>query len=925
MSNNISNVKITPRNLVRTLPESSSVISKLLSSDNPNQQKKTQTILPRLNVLSNSIKDKISRNQDIETIFPDVGICVSIITSSILCPNDMITTNLVYESPEINIPDTVRSAITDVIQTHIDKEYKLTDKLVEIVEEALFRKGAWIQLIIPEASLDDILNPKYSDGQYSLENKEGRVSGYYLGKEDELLFRSEISKKYASLEGIENLGFESRDSFVEMKFNMITKKEDNVVKTSKSFILPVITDDFSIIKSHDSVINTKKNRLFKSVMHRENISVENKDKLDKFFKKNQINYNVIDEVLKISTREDASRRSIGKPLTMKLPVDVVAPVCSINDPSNHIGYFILVDENGLVLTDIMNDTDLSAYSQIAQYPNKDASSFIDRAKKGLDGMTAPDVVLDRSEDLYMEVVEDLVKKKLNAGEFKDLVELKDATNLYKIMFLRSLKDKKTNMVFVPSELIAYYAFNYRDNGTGESLFERASILFSMRAIIFITTLGAYIKNSINETEITVNLDDFDSNQEETLEMILENVIKNREQYLPLSAIRPQDLQEWFNKLGYKLNVEGSNLPKISVTKNDTSRSVKVPETDLEDKISEYIYLTFGLTPEMVKNGLEPEFATTIMSKNLMMAKMIMVLQKTLSHCLSEHGRKIIKSDQSLRDKMIDVIAKNMDKIKSSLLTEKDQLEDKVDFDNDMIYREITEYIISEWENGFNVTLPEPKTTDAQSMLNTLKTEFDNVDTVLDALFNDSFLDERYLGKTAEALKEAKEVIKMELKRKVVSENGAYPEINDLLNKQGINNDNASNVLNDSTLYLSQLVEKFLAYKQKLVDIVSKEDKPIENLNKKLEELNNGSDEFGSSSDSGGEYEDNYGDGGSGSEEMNFDEDPMSFGDEGEGGSETDGDPEEGETPEEEKTEDNENPEDPETTEENQEDEEPKDE
>lgn len=885
MKTNLTTQKVTPEQIVRSLPETGAIISKLfVSTQSTNQEKKSQTILPRLNLLSQSIKDKISRNEDIESLFPDIGICVNIITSSILCPNDMITTNLVFDSPEINIPDTVRLAITDVIEKHINKEYGLSEKLEEIVKESLFRKGAWVELIVPEASLDDFINNKINDqedGQYSFENN------VYLEKDD---FET-IKKQFGNNDSFSSIALESYGDSFRVVATSKKEKKDDKEKTFK-LRLPKISEDFSLITTADFKVSELKNKLFAKKTGRSSYSTENKDnKLSKFFKKNNINYNNISELLKINTRSDASRRSISRPLTMKIPVDVIAPVCSINDPSNHIGYFILVDDQGLVVNGFENENDLMAYNQYSQYPNKDANSFIDRAKRGLDGMTAPDVHLDKTEELYLDVVKSMIDKKLSSGDFKDLVELKDATNLYKTMFIRALKDKQTNMIFVPSELIAYYAFNYRDNGTGESLFEKAGILFSMRAIIFITTLASFIKNSINETEVTVNLDDFDSNQEETLEMIVENVIKNREQYLPLSAIRPQDLQEWFNRLGYKVNVEGSNLPKIQISKNDTSRSVKVPETDLEDKISEYIYLTFGLTPEMVKNGMEPEFATTIMSKNLMMAKMIMVLQKKLNDLLSQHGRKYIKSDQSLRDKIIDVVAKNMDKIKAAIESEKGQLEDEIDFNSDTIYLEITQYILSEWENGLSISLPEPKTTDAQSMLNTIKNEFDAIDQVLDAMFNDQYIDERYLGKAAESLKELKEVIRTELKRKLVIDNGAYQEINDLLVKQTANQDNASNVLNDNVSYTEELLNKFMTYKTKIINLVSKDDGPIGKLNDALEKLNSGGDDYGDSGDSYGDssYGDEGGEGDSNSDggpfgdedrSFNFDDDDNGDGDEG---------------------------------------------
>jgi len=51
------------------------------------------------------------------------------------------------------------------------------------------------------------------------------------------------------------------------------------------------------------------------------------------------------------------RKSIGKPMLMKLPTESTIPVFIPGDPSNHIGYFVMLDGNGKPLELDLTETD----------------------------------------------------------------------------------------------------------------------------------------------------------------------------------------------------------------------------------------------------------------------------------------------------------------------------------------------------------------------------------------------------------------------------------------------------------------------------------------------------------------------------------------------------------------------------------------
>ena len=108
--------KIKMPQLIRQRPQLGAVISKL------NRSNKEQEIKPeRLNIpqVGKSIQDRIKNNDDIMQLFPDIEVCVRIVVSSILSPNDMNGNNLTYAPPEIRLPANVKQTITSTIEDYI--------------------------------------------------------------------------------------------------------------------------------------------------------------------------------------------------------------------------------------------------------------------------------------------------------------------------------------------------------------------------------------------------------------------------------------------------------------------------------------------------------------------------------------------------------------------------------------------------------------------------------------------------------------------------------------------------------------------------------------------------------------------------------------------------------------------------------------
>ena len=165
-------IKISIPSLVNDSPQSAALLSKLNTDQSANQRSYTQY---NWMDVATSTATKIKNNESVLELLPDLELCIQIVTSSMLDPNGMIDNNLIYTIPDIKLPSDIRASIVEMIRVYIDNNYGLADKLKDIIREAYFTKGAYVEAIIPEASLDRLINKSAmyrGQGGFNFSNQE---------------------------------------------------------------------------------------------------------------------------------------------------------------------------------------------------------------------------------------------------------------------------------------------------------------------------------------------------------------------------------------------------------------------------------------------------------------------------------------------------------------------------------------------------------------------------------------------------------------------------------------------------------------------------------------------------------------------------------------------------------------------------------
>jgi len=811
-------VKVTPKlpTIIREQPEIAAIISKL------NTDKSRQPVNPNnINIPSIAIstRDRLTNNENILQLFPDVELCIQILVSSIISPNDMINVSLVYESPDIKLTSDIKSIILDTIKKHITTTYNLENKIFDIIKESLFTKGAYVEAILPEASVDDVIN-QFDNGQVSIEDMCKTYPSFgFLGKNSDITLSTE-----------------------DMFNNKLYHSDKKTIKVTQEDLNITITDNYyELISNEVSIRNT--DSVVKSKLNTRKLSTENIE-LDKLFKDNKT-FKQKDYV-EVSTKSDASRKSLSKPLVFKLPVESVIPVHVMNDPSRHIGYFVLLDENGIPInieTDIKSsDIDIN---NLYNNTSDNKLNLINKAKSSLIGITKKDAKLDNIEDLYSNILSNMIKSKLKDGVYGNIAEIKDNADVTRVMLIRSLKAQRTRLLFLPAELVSYFAFEHRDNGTGKSLLEKVSLLYSIRAILLFTKLMATMKNSITTTEVSAVLDDDDIDPEKTMERIISETLKTRQTQMPLGFTKVDQLVDWSHKVGFKYNFKHPSLPNIDINVADINSNKIVPDEELDKSIQEFIIMSFGLTPEIVQAGYAADFATTVVAKNLLLAKRVSVLQTKFNGMLTKHIRKLIVNDDTLLDKISNIVKANITDIKKSISVNKD-IKLKTD--------EIATYIISSYCEDINIILPTPELTEAPAM----KTAFDTYKTMLeeylDIVISSEAIPADLAGDISGKMDNIKAIVKTILIKKWMNDNNYLPELAEFVT---LNDDGKPvfSILDEYSTYIENITNTVIPFLKSSTKQKTKSDEKIQNIGGDSNMDDNESEDDTSLDDSGGDTAD----------------------------------------------------------------------
>lgn len=768
--------------LVSERPDIAATISKLVEgrykSNFTNKGKRNVTEIDgsAFETISQDIAEKSNDADSIMQLFPEMELAQQILISCIISPKDMSGTDIIITAPQGFTTTEVNATLVSAIREYFDHEYKIKDMLPDILSEILFKSGSLPIAVIPESSVDDIINGTTSVSTESLD----KIANQKTGEPNHIGFLGNAEKSAKVKTAFEGFSSYTKEDTYDSK---IIFKDKGIAH--ESFL--TVVDNSDVLKFPALIKRNNQKRvsqLISKTTRRPSVGLEAKSsdmtdvQFQSMFYKNRKNKN--EPMVKVPTKNQASRNFVGKPLIMRMPAESVIPVHVPGDEKNHIGYFFLIDEEGNPVSknsskNHFNDLQSRLNGNQTNPGGSNMSSFLlDKAKTGLAGNGAK-INITNATKIYTDIVESDLIERLRNGIYQKNVSLGRNQEIYRIMFARTLANQMTRLLYMPAEMVTYFAYKYDSNGIGVSLMENMRILNSIRAMSMFTRVMASLKNSIGRTQVKLKFDPEDPDPTKTVEIAMHEVAKTRQQYFPLGINTPNDLVDWVQRSGYEYTFEGHpGLPDMGIEFEEKNSNYVKPDTELEDDLRKRSIMTLGMSPEMVDNGFNSEFATTAVNNSILMSKRVKKIQDHITPLLTEHARMVVGSDSNLVNHLRDIIGENYDKLDKIVQSE----EELSGLNKDGII----EFILESFLNSFNIELPKPDSVSLENQMTAFETQSNGLDKALDSWINTDILNENVAGKLSGSVDNLKGIIKSYFMRRWMSENNVYTELAELTTK-----------------------------------------------------------------------------------------------------------------------------------------------
>jgi hypothetical protein len=705
---NVGEQRKFPRlSLAKSDPEVQSMISKLVSdkASRPNTASGNRAInVPEhtwLTKISELTSNNINDAKSLFQLLPDTELSMQILVSCILSPKDMVNTDLTYtvESTAIT-PETI-GAMLQVVEDYFDKTYKIKSLLQPMLEDMLFLAGSYPLLVLPENTIDEAIN---GPGRVSMESLRSDLTE--RGVPRAMGFLGPSVKSTADALSLENLITPldihgAGDIITKMTLttesgktiNPYLEVSDNPSLLKMGMLRDKIRQDRiqDILSVGKVSMEARRDNLMPKVSMeaKGDLSMATPDSKKKYATTGDMEASLYRKrryknvpVFSLTPSDMLEKRPVGHPLVMKLPSESVIPVHVPSNPEQHLGYFVLLDEMGNPLYKANNSdfyTDLSTNINSSTEMVSQLIATTKRAERGREDNNE----IDSKQIIkaYTDLVEEDLLNRLRNGAYGADVEIARPTEVYRVMFARAMEQMHTRLLYVPSELMTYMAFDYNQHGIGSSLLEKNKILGGMRAIMLFASTMASVKNSVGRVSLNITLDPNDPDPSKTVEFMIHEHAKTRQASYPLGASNPVDIVSFMENAGVQVAVSGNTAyPETKLEVEDKISNKAKPDTELMEDLKNSFIMSLGLSPETVNMGAGAEFATTVVQSNLLLTKRVMQYQEKFTVLLLDFIQKYILYSGALMDELREVIVQSKKAAKVAKRKEEQEAKDKEEKD-----------------------------------------------------------------------------------------------------------------------------------------------------------------------------------------------------------------------------------------------------
>lgn len=632
-----------------------------------------------LDAVAQTNNDWIEQSEAIRVLTPEISRSAEIMVSSIMSPTDMQTNEITITCKNTDLGDELESKVEQLCTDFFNNTLDLGSKLYSYIDTALYDKGSACIMVLPASNLTTLNNildvDAIKSGQYSFkdikEAKKQKIlpdSSPLTGESKEVFSSSELLvPDVTSTEGLavmERIESDIDDALLASleAYNPIAGMKPTDVITKSSDAKKAILDLFKSNKRH-VIISSDVSGLTKHNNKLQNIS----DKLTKEIEKHfMFEDNSLEPIYMADTTEDKDEKR--HPVIVEIPTRAVVPVIVPGSPENHIGYFILVDQWGRPIKD------MSADRQASFGPRK-LTSTATQAAFGMPSLYKfNSSISDEQRFDITSTIFGVTLKKLLESKLEDYgltgTTIEDYNTVSSAMFRMLVEKKKCSMVFVPHQLMVYFCFKYREDGTGKSITEGMATLLSLRTVLLMSYIMAATENSVDNKTITVSIDEKQTNVQQMLDQIRNAYVSKKMMRFDVNPLTVQ--QDLIQK---SLTIVPKNMKGISdsldIQTDHKSTGSITPDDSLLEKIDNWI-VTWLEVPHSALNQLgDNEYSRSVATSNLFFSNNIRKKQKIVTRHMNKFIRLYLKYSPYLKEELAKLLRTSALNAKMNKSTEAD--------------------------------------------------------------------------------------------------------------------------------------------------------------------------------------------------------------------------------------------------------------
>lgn len=771
--------------------------------------------------------DDIITSRNNAEVLTDITLAKEVLVSSIISPQDLISTDVTFEVANEKLPSEIVSATKEYLDDHFTNVYKISEFLPEALGDALFESGSYPLLVVPETALDSIIN---NSGRLNLEEIKPFLGADNFISPAGILGPSSFSKlEDGKLEksnkatpvatgiafALESLGHTSIDVSWSSKavFDENCRVTDNIESLKLSALGRRVTQE----TISEAIAKQRVSPKFRQQMSTEAAPVGTPPSNELRDTMRVINQRLSSHTgsptgvaVAMAPVESYSRRPIGHPLVMKLPSESLIPVHVPGNPKEHVGYFLIQDQDG-------NPLHLSKGSQAyRQMMNRmrqggayDMNNVLsEQSHRQLFGnqRTANSMTEQAMLDAYGSIMEQDLCSRVNNGAHRTGIEINITNEVKRVMWARKSANVGTVLTFIPVSQVTYFAFFFNDEGFGESLMDKTKIISSIRSVLLFANTMTAVRKAVGNTELNIELDPDDDDPASTVEKLFHEFSRTRNTAFPIAAGSANDTVTYLQNAGVSLAVSGhKDYPETKLSQQDRSMGNVDVDTDLEDAQKAKHWQGFGLSPELIDGLSSPNFAESIVSGNLLMAKRVLVYQKAAIQMMSQHLRQYIYSDGTIFEELVRRISETLNKFKPESVTglyefyELDETKDQDVGGHSRIG--LIRALLFDLVDSYSMQLPEPDVSKFKQQIEAMNEYKEALEQALPHYITADMVSTLIESDEGQAINDFYAMVRSYYMRDWLRRNNVFPELESLLDLEG---ESGANIVQSVTNHNEQI-------------------------------------------------------------------------------------------------------------------------